>query len=88
VTEQQEAERGHTMSEIDVKEGETNAEFVKRRADMIDAEELCEKLMRHLHKTAKRKHVPLWSVIGQVTSHGSGISYAITKRFVPEYQGD
>lgn len=35
----------------------------------------------------KRRHLPLWSIVGNATSHGSTLSSEIVCRYFPEHVG-
>lgn len=47
------------------------------RKILSDKDELLAKICRNAALRAKRKRVPAWSIIGEITGHGSGVSSAI-----------
>lgn len=61
---------------------ETNGEWCDRYASMMSAEEVLQQVIVEMHRKRKRRG-PAWSQIGQATGHGSGVSSAIVKRFMP-----
>ena len=68
--------------------GEDNWEWCKRAAATIPADELMCLVVRYLDRREKRRGSPTWSVIGEITGHGSGVSTAIVERFRREKVGD
>lgn len=60
---------------------ETNFEYCRRVAAGYSAEEILTLVLKHL--ATKRRGRPVWSFVGEATSHGSGVSSAIVERFCP-----
>lgn len=58
--------------------------WCERVAASIPAEDLMRVIIAYLDKKAKRSRFPAWSVIGELTGHGSGVSEAICRRFRTE----
>lgn len=60
-------------------EGEDNWSMCQRLARQIDKCMLIQKLLLYIHKNRPRRNkgFPLWSLVGEATSHGSGVSGAI-----------
>ena len=54
-----------------------NGDPERFRKILTDKDELLAKICRNAEARAKRKRVPVWSVIGEITGHGSGVSAAI-----------
>lgn len=63
---------------------EPNLDWCKRAAASIPPEALLREIMLYLTRRAKRKGVPPWSEVGDLTGHGSGVASAIYERFKPE----
>lgn len=63
--------------------GEENEAWCKRAAESIPAELLMRRLIAYLDRrnTGARSKTPTWSVVSDVTGHGSGVSQAIVDRF-------
>ncbi len=49
----------------------------KFRAVLTDTSELLASMCDYADRMAKKKRLPAWSIIGDITSHGSGVSSAI-----------
>lgn len=47
------------------------------REIVTDKDRMLERMCEYADVVAKRKHVEPWSIIGEITGHGSGISAAI-----------
>lgn len=47
------------------------------RRDLTDIDELMAAVCDYAEDLPKKKRVPAWSIIGQITQHGSGVSNAI-----------
>ena len=62
-------------------EGETNQEWCDRYAAMMPPEALLAEIVQNMHRLRKRRG-PVWSQIGVLTGHGSGVSSAIVRRFM------
>jgi hypothetical protein len=69
---------------------ESNWDRCMRMAAEISKDELIRDLIMyiHTHRTRSERGMPLWSLIGDATSHGSGVSTAIMRTYWPEYKGD
>jgi hypothetical protein len=67
---------------------ESNWERCLRLAREIPPEKLVRDLLAYLHRVEKKKRrgvrYPLWSTVGEATSHGSGVSSAIVELYGPE----
>lgn len=63
-------------------ETETNAEWCDRAAASIPAEEIVRQMIMFYHR--RSRGVPVWSKVGEIVGHGSGVSSAIVRRFCPE----
>ena len=61
---------------------ESNEEWCDRAAASIPPEALLADIVQGMHRLRKRRG-PAWSQMGQLCGHGSGISSAIVKRFMP-----
>ena len=63
--------------------GEENEDWCRRAAESIPAESLMRCLVAYLdgRKTRTRGVMPTWSIIGDITGHGSGVSREIASRF-------
>lgn len=61
---------------------ETNEEWCDRYVAMMPPEALLAEIVHNMHRLRKRRG-PAWSQIGMLTGHGSGVSSAIVKRFMP-----
>ena len=63
---------------------ETNWQFCQRVAAAVPSDEMTKGLLEWIlaQPWFKRKKLPLWSIVGQVTSSGSGVSSAIVQRFL------
>ena len=71
--------RSHVLPEM--LPGEANEDWCRRAAESIPAEELMRLLVRHLDRRQKQRKQSVWSFIGDMTGHGSGVSGAIVRRF-------
>ena len=47
------------------------------RREMTDIDKLMMHVCDYAESVAKRKRVPVWLIIGEITCHGSGVSSAI-----------
>ena len=47
------------------------------RATLEDKDKLLSQMCRYAERLGKKKRVPPWSIIGEITDHGSGVSNAI-----------
>lgn len=47
------------------------------RATLTDKDKLLSQMCRYAEREARRKRVPPWSIIGEITDHGSGVASAI-----------
>lgn len=56
---------------------EDNWTMCKRLASEIPKDELIKMLLKQIASMRKRNPSPLWSYVGEATSHGSGVSAAI-----------
>lgn len=63
-------------------EGESNEEWCDRYAASIPPEALLTEIVSNMHRLRKRRG-PAWSQMGMLSGHGSGVSSAIVKRFMP-----
>lgn len=67
---------------------ETNWQRCLRLAREIGKTELIRKLLKYIaEKESKVRHrskLPLWSIVGEATCHGSGVSSAIVELYYPE----
>jgi|WetSurMetagenome_2_1015567.scaffolds.fasta_scaffold38137_7 hypothetical protein len=61
---------------------ETNEQWCDRYVASMPAEALLSEIIATMHNNRKRRG-PAWSQIGYYTGHGSGVSSAIVKRFMP-----
>lgn len=61
--------------------GEAGEDWCRRAAESIPAEDLMAAVVAYLDRREKRRGSPTWSVIGDITCHGSGVSAAIAARF-------
>ena len=63
---------------------ETNWQFCQRSAAAVPSDEMVKLLLEWILKQPwfKRRRLPLWSIVGELTSHGSGVSSAIVERFL------
>lgn len=68
-------------------EGESGEDWCCRAAESIPAEDLMVMVVAYLDRREKRRRSPTWSVIGDMTCHGSGVSAAIAARFRREEKG-
>ena len=62
------------------------------RQVLTDKDKLLSQMCRYAERKAKQKRVPPWSIIGDITDHGSGVSSAIYELYRPreaeEMKGD
>ena len=63
---------------------DANWERFLETARLKDKDELIRCLLKRMHRTAKRSKMPLWSLVGETTGHGSGVSAAIVGIYYPE----
>ena len=47
------------------------------RAFITDKDRILACMCRYAERMAKKKRIPPWSIISDITDHGSGVSYAI-----------
>ena len=47
------------------------------RATLADKDKILSRMCRYAERKAKQIRVPPWSIIGEITDHGSGVSNAI-----------
>lgn len=47
------------------------------RRDLTDTDTLLADFMDHVEQLAKKRRQPPWSIVGEITNHGSGVSSAI-----------
>lgn len=64
-------------------EGETNENWCDRYAASIPAEALLTEIVMTMHTLRKRRG-PAWAQMSKLCGHGSGVSSAIIKRFMPQ----
>lgn len=67
--------------------GESNESYAMRLARAIPKDELIHDLLAHIERlTSKGRNrgLPLWSHVGEATSHGSGVSASIVAIYYPE----
>ena len=64
---------------------ESNWDMCIRKAKLIDKTLLIQCLLKQIEAMGKRGRmkVPLWSYVGEATSHGCGISTAIVNLYLP-----
>jgi hypothetical protein len=60
--------------------GETNEQWCDRYAASIPADALLSEIVAGMHQLRKRRG-PVWSQLGQLCGHGSGVSSALVRRF-------
>lgn len=61
---------------------ETNEQWCDRYVAGMSPEDVLMEIIATMHLMRKRRG-PAWSQIGYYTGHGSGVSSAIVKRFMP-----
>jgi hypothetical protein len=66
------------------RQDESNAAWCRRAAESIPAESICRQLVMYLLRREKQRKAQAWSVMGQITGHGSGVASAIVDRFQSE----
>ena len=62
---------------------ETNEAWCDRAAASIPADEIVRQMIAYANRHPRNR--PVWSWVGKVLGHGSGVSSAIVRRF---YKGD
>ena len=67
---------------------ESNWDFCNRLADSIPPAEIVKVLLKFIKRTEMKKGRmrarPLWSIVGDATTHGSGVSSAIVRKYLGE----
>lgn len=48
---------------------------------ITDKDEILAACMDYFEKIAKKRRLPAWSIVGEATSHGSGVSSAIYESY-------
>lgn len=69
---------------VDRNPGEPNENWVQRAVDQIDPELILAQLIEYLdarHAKNPRRYPPTWSMIADITTHGSTVSAYIADRF-------
>lgn len=63
--------------------GETDWNHALRCAAAIPADWILRKLLAHLVRTERRRRIPTWSLISDLTGHGCTISTALVEHYAP-----
>jgi hypothetical protein len=58
------------------------------RKILLDKDAILARVCRYAERVAKRKRVEPWLIIGDITSHGSGVSNAIYQLYRDRQDGD
>jgi hypothetical protein len=59
-----------------------NWKWCQQEAEAVDLLELCKAMLTYIIQNRKRadKNLPVWSTLGEITAHGSGVSAALAER--------